>query len=516
MRTLPGLLLTLLTLLAGCAHTPHDGQRFTLLHTNDHHGHFWRDKEGDGGLAARKTLVDKIRQEVASYGGAVMLLDAGDVNTGGPESDLLNAEPDFRGMSLLGYDAMAVGNHEFDRSPDVQQRQRRDWSNFPWLAANVTRSGQPMFDAYRIFKMGGLRIAVMGLSTDEAERQGVVKHYPGIAFQAPIDAARALVPMLRAQADIVVGLTHMGHYVDGQHGSATAGDVELARAVNGIDLIVGGHTHSLVCMEKPNVRIADYKAGMPCQPDRQNGTWILQAGDRGRYLGRADFIWQQGRLALVGYQLVPVDRRVAQSIGELSLLEPHWLASTAKLQAPVGRAIGLFDGERNHVRHRRTNLGVLIARAMRECVKADVAILSSGGVRASLPDGAISQRDILTVLPFHNRVSYVDLTGSELSSYVLEIAQKSPGTGAFAQFDGLKFARIGGRIEDLRVNNMAIAPDRVYRVALPSFIADAGDGYPLMSQHPRYFDSGIEDVKALSDYFETHGALHASTFNPED
>lgn len=107
-----------------------------MLHTNDHHGHFWRNEYGEYGLAAQKTLVDGIRKEVAAEGGSVLLLSGGDINTGVPESDLQDAEPDFRGMNLVGYDAMAIGNHEFD-NPLAVLRQQEKWAKFPLLSANI-------------------------------------------------------------------------------------------------------------------------------------------------------------------------------------------------------------------------------------------------------------------------------------------------------------------------------------------------------------------------------------------
>jgi 5'-nucleotidase/UDP-sugar diphosphatase len=114
LATLAGAVLVL----AGCSTPAPPAARpplqLTILHTNDHHGRFWTNADGEGGLAARKTVIDRVRAEVAAAGGQVLLLDGGDVNTGVPESDLLDAEPDFKGMALLGYDAMAVGNHEFD------------------------------------------------------------------------------------------------------------------------------------------------------------------------------------------------------------------------------------------------------------------------------------------------------------------------------------------------------------------------------------------------------------------
>ena len=108
-----------ITLLAACS-TPPSARpplQLTILHTNDHHGRFWTNADGEGGLAARKTLIDAVRAEVAAAGGQTLLLDGGDVNTGVPESDLQDAEPDFKGMNQIGYDAMAVGNHEFDKPP---------------------------------------------------------------------------------------------------------------------------------------------------------------------------------------------------------------------------------------------------------------------------------------------------------------------------------------------------------------------------------------------------------------
>jgi 5'-nucleotidase/UDP-sugar diphosphatase len=125
-------------LLAGCALTPTQRAplKLTVLHTNDHHGRFWPNSDGEYGLAARKTLIDRIRAEVAAAGGHVLLLDGGDVNTGVPESDLQDAEPDFKGMNLLGYDASAIGNHEFDKPLAVLEKQRQ-WSKFPLLAANI-------------------------------------------------------------------------------------------------------------------------------------------------------------------------------------------------------------------------------------------------------------------------------------------------------------------------------------------------------------------------------------------
>ena len=110
--------------------------KFTVLHTNDHHGRFWQNEHDEYGLAAQKTMMDQIKYEVQAHGGAVLILSGGDINTGVPESDMQDAEPDFRGMNLIGYDAMAIGNHEFDKPLSVL-RQQQKWAKFPLLSANI-------------------------------------------------------------------------------------------------------------------------------------------------------------------------------------------------------------------------------------------------------------------------------------------------------------------------------------------------------------------------------------------
>ena len=149
-------LLILLTLLVSCAHQA--PLKLTILHTNDHHGRFWKNRDGEYGMAARKTLIDKIRREVKSDGGHCLLLSGGDINTGVPESDRQQAEPDFRGMQKLGYDAMAVGNHEFDNPFPVLQKQQQ-WAGFPSFLPTSTA---------KMTAAGSLLLITISLSTAES------------------------------------------------------------------------------------------------------------------------------------------------------------------------------------------------------------------------------------------------------------------------------------------------------------------------------------------------------------
>ncbi len=526
--TLP---LALATALAACATPPAERPplKLTILHTNDHHGRFWTNAEGEYGMAARKTLIDRVRAEVQAAGGHTLLLDGGDVNTGVPESDLQDAEPDFKGMSLLGYDAMAVGNHEFDRPPSVLALQR-SWATFPLLSANIYKGGQRMFPSHSIFERGGYRIAVMGLTTNDTAKMVLPANIVGIEFRKPADEAAKLVPQLRAQADMVIAATHMGHFTDGKSGVNAPGDVEMARAVPGLDLIVGGHSQNPVCMLMLNVRNEAYKPGQPCAPDRQNGAWIVQAHEWGKFVGRADFELRNGSVQLIRYQLLPVNlwlrgpgtdktlaaERLPEDPAVRAFLQPFQDKGQLSLGVQVGRADEVLDGDRSRVRRQPTNLGNLIARAMMERTGADLGLMNSGGIRDSLPAGVLTYRDLLKVQPFGNTVSVVTLSGAELLEYLRFAARMTAGAGAFPQTAGVKLRINGTVLESAQIGGRDIDPAGRYRLAINNFTASGGDGYPPLDKHPGYVNSGFVDADVLRAFVAARSPMKVADFAPGD
>ena len=502
--------------------------RLTVLHTNDHHGRFWTNADGEYGLAARKTLIDRIRAEVRASGGELLLLDGGDVNTGVPESDMQDAEPDFKGMNAIGYDAMAVGNHEFDKPTSVLDKQRK-WLNFPMLAANIYRDGQRMFEPYRIFERAGWRIAVIGLTTDDTQKMVLPDNIRGIEFRSPVQEAARVVPEVRARADMVIAATHMGHYPDGNRGVNAPGDVEMARAVKGLDLVIGGHSQNPVCMLAENRRNEAYVPGTPCAPDRQNGAWIVQAHEWGKYVGRADFVIDAGRVELVKYELLPVNLKrtvegrkvtytpeIPQDTALRAFLEPYQQAGQALLGTPVGRTLVDLDGDRVRVRQQPTNLGVLVARAMMERTGADLAVINSGGVRDSIAAGAITYRDVIKVMPFGNTVGVVQFSGRELLGFLQALARLTPGAGAYPQLAGVRLRIEGGQLQEARVGGAAIDPARTYRVAMTHFTATGGDGYPRLVDHPGYVNTGFVDADVLRGYITAKSPIRAEDVAPGD
>ncbi|MCS0365499.1 bifunctional UDP-sugar hydrolase/5'-nucleotidase UshA [Vibrio diabolicus] len=532
----------ILASLAGCATQPapewnaDTTYKLTVLHTNDHHGRFWQNRYGEYGMAARKTLIDDLREEIQAEGGSVLLLSGGDINTGVPESDLQDAEPDFKGMSKIGYDAMALGNHEFDNPLDVLFKQQ-EWASFPMLSANIydKNTGKRLFQPYAMFKKQGIKIAVIGLTTEDTAKLGNPEFIEQIDFRDPKEEAKNLIAELKETEypDLIFAVTHMGHYENGNRGINAPGDVALARYLNegDLDMIVGGHSQEPVCMEGPNVIKKNFKPGDECQPDQQNGAYIVQAHEWGKYVGRADYEFRNGELSMVSYDLIPVNLKkkikvdgqsqrvliqeeIEQDEAMLEFLRPYQEKGQGKLNVKIAESNGKLEGDRSVVRYQQTNLGRLIATAHMERAKADFAVMNSGGVRDSIAAGDITYKDVLTVQPFGNMVSYVDMTGKEVLDYLNVVATKPVDSGAYAQFAGIAMSINNGEVTNVFIGNKQLRLDDNYRFTVPSYNAAGGDGYPKIDDHPGYVNTGFTDAEVLKDYLETHSPIDVNEYAP--
>lgn len=527
-RQMRGMVLTVsaVAFITGCSmmpgyqsdatYTPDKEYKLTILHTNDHHGRFWQNSRGEYGMAARKTLIDDIRSEVATNGGSLLLLSGGDINTGVPESDMQDAEPDFKGMSALGYDAMAIGNHEFDNAREVLMKQQ-EWAGFSFLSANIYRrdNGMTLFPAYKVFDVEDMKVVVVGFTTEDTVKIGNPEYTSDLEFRDPVSTAKALMPALQKRGALVIAATHMGHYADAKHGGNAPGDVTLARSVSGFDVIVGGHS------QQP----------LP-EPDVQNGTLILQAHEWGKYVGRLDLVVKNGEIISSDYRLIPINLKTSSKDAEgktvytlieaeiaedpdmLAMLKPYQEAGAESLNTVIGTCTGNFVGERSVVRSSETNLGNLIAEAQRVKAGADVAIMNSGGIRADMACGNITYKHVLTVQPFANILTYVDLSGQELFDYLTVAASKEAGSGAFAQSAGVTMDVKNGMISNVMVGGKALDKVATYRLAVNSFMASGGDGYTKVSDHPNFVNTGFVDADLLVDYISRNSPMNSDDFAP--
>lgn len=532
----------ILAALAGCASQPsHEWEadktyKLTILHTNDHHGRFWQNRYGEYGMAARKTLIDNIRAEVASEGGSVLLLSGGDINTGVPESDLQDAEPDFKGMTKIGYDAMALGNHEFDNPLEVLFKQR-EWANFPMLSANIydKATGKRLFQPYQMFDKQGIKIAVIGLTTEDTAKIGNPEYIGGIEFRDPKEEAKKLIAELKEteHPDLIIAATHMGHYQNGEFGINAPGDVALARYLDegDLDMIVGGHSQEPVCMEGPNLVTKNFAPGDECKPDMQNGTYIVQAFEWGKYVGRADYEFRNGELNMVSYDLIPVNLKkkikvngeskrviatteIAENQELLEFLRPYQEKGQEKLGVKVAETNGKLEGDRNVVRFQQTNLGRLIATAHMQRAKADFAVMNSGGVRDSIVAGDVTYKDVLKVQPFANILTYIDMSGRDVLDYLNVVATKPVDSGAYAQFAGISMQVEDGKVSNVFIGGKQLRLDDTYRFTVPSYNAAGGDGYPKIVGKEGFVNTGFVDAEVLKDYLQANSPIDVNEYAP--
>ncbi|QIR98024.1 bifunctional UDP-sugar hydrolase/5'-nucleotidase UshA [Vibrio diabolicus] len=502
--------------------------KFTVLHTNDNHGRFWHNSDGEYGMAARHTLIESIRAEVEAKGGETILLSGGDINTGVPESDMQDAVPDFVGMNLLGYDAMAVGNHEFDNSLDILDMQA-ELADFPMLAANIYKkdTNERYFDPYKVFTINGLKIAVIGLTTQDTAKLVNPDNVSNIHFEDPQVEIKKVLKEIEEneKVDLVFATTHMGHYQDGNNGSEAPGDVKLARSLEEgqLDAIIGGHSQNPVCMEPGTNEYADFKPGDDCAPDQQKGTWIMQAHEWGKYVGRADFEYYDGKLHLANYALIPVNllddndevigERIQQDATVKALLLPYQQQGQELLDEKISNTTGKLEGDRNVVRSQQTNLGHLLGEAYRtyKTVGADFGVMNSGGVRDSIQDGDITYRDVLTVQPFGNFVTKATMTGKEVKEYLDVVATKSAGSGAYAQLDNitLDVNCDTGSVTITDINNKGFDLDATYTFSVISFSAAGGDNYPIIDVQ----STQLTDAYVLREFFVNNPQISADSYN---
>jgi 5'-nucleotidase/UDP-sugar diphosphatase len=505
--------LFLLFFLPGCSTGPglqdqdQPVHHLVVLHTNDHHGHPLKfphaGSQDAGGLPARASLVRQVREENPH----VLLLDAGDLNTGRSESNLFKARPDIEGYNYLRYDAVALGNHEFDHPQDVLKQQMAS-ARFPFLCANLQTKGGVLFtQPYIIREFGGFKVAVFGLTLKETVALANPSHVQDLLFMDEIQTARALVPRLREEADLVIGLTHLGLF------ESYTGSRRLASEVSGIDVIVDGHSHT--------------RLDSPIQVRNPSGstTLVVQAWKWGLVLGRLDLWIQGGRVIGSRYKAVPINLREIQRTREgtivhgppeipedpvlLKLLQPYAEEAESRLSEVIGSAADRFSSSR--ARSEETAVGNLVADSMQWYAAkwgADFAVQNGGSIRSDLPAGPVSLKSIYDMLPFDNSIVLLSLRGEDVSRLFDFMAAVPPGSGGFPQFSREVSAvldRTSRRFTGVLVNGRPIDPEKTYRIATNSYLAAGGDGYRIFLEGREKWDTAATQQPVLIEYIKAMG-----------
>jgi 2',3'-cyclic-nucleotide 2'-phosphodiesterase (5'-nucleotidase family) len=430
---------------------------FTILFTNDTHGQLEPTEDGWGGVARRATVLQAVRQEVGAS--KVVLVDAGDLFTGGPLSGLTRGEADAAAYQAMGYDAIAIGNHDLDYGADRLRELRLKYKT-PWIAANLIRHGMNIVRPYEL-KYAGVRVGFIGFSNPNTPALTKRENTRGMVFNQPIAVARGLHTILKKDADIFVAVSHLG----------LDGDKALAKAATFLHVIVGGHSHDL--LEKA------------VAPDKTAGAYagpiIVQAGERGRYLGRLDLTVDGDkkngyRVVSYRYHLIPLSKEVASDPAMEKLMQDFQSRYGGDLETKVC-TVGKDSARRNDG---DWPIACLSVDALRNAAQAEIGLLNSGSFRSDLKAGNMTKGGLMSLLPFDDQVVTVQMTGSMIRQ-VLERSLAKKGESGFLQLSGISVSGKPGAME-ITVGNEALSSRREYKVAINDFLAGGGDGYDVFSR----------------------------------
>ncbi|HEY5037661.1 MAG TPA: bifunctional UDP-sugar hydrolase/5'-nucleotidase, partial [bacterium] len=441
--------------------------KLTILFTNDHHGQVETVSESDpskpiGGVTRRMALIEKIRQEVGPK--SVLLVDGGDLFTGTALSGLTNGEVDCAAYQLMKYDAIVLGNHDFDYGKKSILEFQKKFA-IPWVSANaVVRLNSQNFVRPYVLKYAGVRVGMIGFSNPTTPQLTRRENVSGLIFNPPGASAKGLHSILKKDADLFIALSHLG--VDE--------DKKFAKDNPFLQIIIGGHTHTLLLE--------------PIVDKRKDGSLagplITQAGSRGLYLGRLDLTLEGHRdpktrkeeyhIADYHYQLIPITANLPEDPSMVELLEKY----KAKFKAQ-GLDDTLVTVMEDFSRSEKGDsmLGEITADAIRTAAHAEVALVNSGAFRSDLHAGSLTRSDLYELYPFDDAVVVLDIPGIYLRK-AIEASWQKKGEGAFLQVSGMKIDAKGGSLK-IQVGTEPLSDRRKYRVAVNDFLSEGGDGYDL-------------------------------------
>lgn len=469
---------------------PEGSKHITLLHTNDVHSHVVAN-DSEMGYAKLAGIVDKYRGENPN----TLLLDIGDAVHGTTFATLVNGESIPSVMNKMGYDAMVPGNHEFNYG-STQLVKLAGLMNFPMLSANVKKTdGTRLFEPYTIKEVDGVKIGLIALTTPETAYKTNPKNVEGIEFTDPSAEAKAIVDEIRDDVDVIVVLGHLG-----QDASSTDTSFKVIKEVPGIDIFIDGHSHTVL----ENGLVSDH------------GTLLASAGEYSKYLGVVDFWVNEGEVVSKKAQLIDQTKAadIAPNAEVAALIDSIRKEQEPILAQQVAVTTVELDGVREHVRAGETNLGDLIADALKDVSGADVALTNGGGIRASIKAGNVNKGDVITVLPFGNQVVTLEVTGADLKAALENgVASYPEPSGGFPQVSGMTFkidasAAAGNRVVDLLVGGEAYDPAATYTLATNDFTASGGDQYSMFTKYPQAGMYGSLD-EALIQYMQQPGTIAA-------
>jgi len=414
--------------------------------------------DGLGGLARVATL----KQRLAAAGRTPFLVLAGDFLSPSVASSTFKGEHMVAALNAAGLDMATLGNHEFDFGDDVLIQRMRE-AKWQWVVSNVvdTRTGKPIGNAapYVVRTFGALKVGFVGLCLTSSEI--TADKLPHTRILDPLDAAAQYLPVLKREgATVIVAVTHL----------AFATDRALVARFPEIDLVIGGHEHYLITTT-------------------ENRSLISKAGSDAKFVARIDVNRLADGTVERFYELLPITSALADEPRTAEVVASYEARLGAELQIVVGVARVPLDGVSQHLRSTETNLGDLVADAIRADAGTDLAIVNSGSIRGNrvFAAGPLTRRTLIEMHPFDNVITKVAMPGRVvLEALNAGVSRLPAAAGMFPQVSGLtmtvdRTAPVGSRVREVRVNGQPLDPNRTYTVAMPDYILKGGDDYTMFA-----------------------------------
>lgn len=461
-------------------------QDLTILQFSDVHEIHAIDGGDNGGFPKAKTVIDEVR---AASQHTPLVLMSGDFLAPSMMSAFFHGSQTVAMMNHIGVHVGVLGNHEFDFGPEVLA-EKLSASTATWLLANLldVDSGLPLVDARSavVVDWEGTRVGIMGLVNDWRD---ITSAGPS-TYVDYVPVAREIMEQFEAEGvEVVIALTH-GFISD---------DRRLAEEVAGIDVILGGHDHTLVS-------------------EVVNGTTIIKSGSDLRHLAQLKIYTLNSAPALVLFKYLALDKDVVEDPETLALVAEYEAVLDETLGEVVGETLVPFDTNRDQVRQVETPIGNLIADAQREIVNADVAFTNGGNIRGDriFEAGPVTGRDTLTILPFNNIVVKIELSGQQLlAALENSVSLVEHNAGRFAQVSGMTFTvdaslEPGSRVSDVLVNGEPLDLGRMYTASVNDYIVEGGDGYESFVGTTKLVDerAGPLLAEVLTNYIRDNGPVN--------
>ena len=425
-----------------------------IMHTNDTHGHLLPDGQ-TGGSARIASIARQMRPH--------LILDAGDLFTGTPIADVSRGRAVIDVMNAIGYDAVAVGNHEFDYGIDTLRDRIRE-ADFPFLSANIDTPIEDIHNA-AIFNVEGIRFGVIGLTTESPKTVTHPRNVTEVDVTSLVGTLEETLPGIRDLVDVIIVLSHI----------LPEEEIRVARAFPEIDLIVGGHSHS----ELP-------------EPVWEGDTMIVRTGHYGQFVGRIDIEFDDKEIEEMTGRLIPTTG-VSEDARIREILGPY----AADVAAEMAEVIGQAPVDLESSRGSESPLANLVADALRDGGGTEVALTNLGGIRAGIRQGPITRAKVFEVLPFDNTLVTMNLEGRVLKRILgKEVLAVS---GIRVQLDLERPP--GERLLSVELTGgVPIRDETLYSITTNDFLLAGGDGLDEFGEGADIYDTGLLMRDALSQY----------------